>query len=149
MIIISHRGNLNGPNKDTENSPSQLTLAAQKGFDVEADLWVVDDELFLGHDKPTYKVEYEFLESIGFMLWVHCKNLEAIKYMQDNNSDLNYFWHQNDDFALTSYNQVWTYPGKQTFSNSILVDLSENPQTNINALGICTDYPESLTSVKN
>ena len=26
---------------------------------------------------------------------------------------LNYFWHQTDDFTLTSHGYIWTYPGKK------------------------------------
>lgn len=146
LRIISHRGNLNGPDKENENRPSQIMLAISKGFNVEIDLWAVDNDLYLGHDQPQYKIDKSFLEKIEFESWVHCKNLEAIKFLQSEDLNLNYFWHQNDDFTLTSWGYVWTYPGKETFSNSVIVDLSAKPNTNLEAFGICTDYPEGLLS---
>jgi hypothetical protein len=144
MVIISHRGNLSGPNKETENSPDQVLLAISKGFDVEIDLWSVDEELFLGHDEPIYKIEESFLENIGFRAWIHCKNLDAIIALQQINLPFNYFWHQTDDFTLTSQGYIWTYPGKRTTENSVIVDLSENPEPSSTLLGICTDYPERM-----
>ena len=38
MIIISHRGNLDGPDKERENNPHFIDDCITKGFDVEIDL---------------------------------------------------------------------------------------------------------------
>lgn len=46
MKIISHRGNLNGPSPKTENTPEQIDFALKKGFDVEIDLWKINDKFF-------------------------------------------------------------------------------------------------------
>ena len=35
MILISHRGNLNGKKVDEENSPKYIEKALKEGFDVE------------------------------------------------------------------------------------------------------------------
>ena len=43
MILISHRGNIDGPNPKLENSPEYIQLAMEKGFDVEVDVWYKDD----------------------------------------------------------------------------------------------------------
>ena len=53
MILISHRGNLDGPNKSFENSPSYICEAIDRGFDVEVDLWKTN-KLFFGHAEPQY-----------------------------------------------------------------------------------------------
>jgi hypothetical protein len=142
MKIISHRGNLNGPDKDNENKPSQILLAIAKGFDVEVDLWVVGKRLFLGHDLPQYSINISFLENIKNSLWVHCKNLNAIKFLQESPLDLNYFWHQSDDFTLTSWGHVWTYPGKKLTQKSVCVlpEINNVFLDNV-PFGICTDYP--------
>ena len=39
MKIISHRGNLNGPNSVSENSILAISRALGQGFDVEIDVW--------------------------------------------------------------------------------------------------------------
>jgi hypothetical protein len=31
------------------------------------------------------------------------------------------FWHQNDDFTLTSKNYIWTYPGQPYTASSVIV----------------------------
>jgi hypothetical protein len=144
MIIISHRGNLSGPNPETENSPDQILLAISKGFEVEVDLWTVNNQLFLGHDEPTYPIEQSFLEDLGLSLWIHCKNLDALEDLGKINLPFNYFWHESDDFTLTSHGYIWTYPGKNTTTNSVIVDLTKSPNINIPMFGICTDYPEMI-----
>ena len=37
-ILISHRGNVTGPNSDRENHPDYIDRAIEKGFDVEVDI---------------------------------------------------------------------------------------------------------------
>ena len=142
--VISHRGNLYGPDKENENTPSQILLAIQKGFDVEIDLWVEDNRMFLGHDYPQHEIPISFLRDSLDCLWIHCKNLEAMLFLKHFLPESNFFWHQNDDFTLTSLGYIWTYPGKETSENSVIVDLTEEPKINPNMFGICTDYPEKL-----
>jgi hypothetical protein len=142
--VISHRGNLYGPNGKDENKPSQILLAIQKGFDVEIDLWVEDNRIFLGHDYAQHEISIDLLRDYQDRLWIHCKNLEAIEFLKFFLPDSNFFWHQNDDFTLTSQGYIWTYPGKQTMESSVIVDLSETPQIPTFLFGICTDYPERV-----
>ena len=62
MKIISHRGNLNGPDPQKENSPEYLAKALEKGFDVEIDIWLKEKEdIYLGHDEPTYLIDLKFI----------------------------------------------------------------------------------------
>jgi hypothetical protein len=144
MKIIAHRGNLEGPNINTENTVSQILLAIERGFDAEIDLWVENGKFFLGHDLPTYEISIDFLKNNQSYLWIHCKNLEAIVFLKKFLPTSNFFWHQSDDFALTSKGYIWTYPGKTTTDQSVIVDLSENPRVSYEAFGICTDYPERV-----
>ena len=139
MIIISHRANLNGPNKNLENNPKQI-LEVIKRYDVEIDLWRINSELFLGHDNAQYKINDSFLNLNKDKLWVHAKNLDCIAYLF--NTDLNWFWHENDKFTLTSKNNIWCYPGTY-ISNGITVVFNDSKKCDIPnyCLGICTDYP--------
>ena len=52
--IISHRGNLVGPDEYNENMPSYLRKALDKGFQVECDIWFENGCWFLGHDEPDH-----------------------------------------------------------------------------------------------
>jgi len=118
--IISHRGNLYGPDKENENTPSQILLAIQKGFEVEIDFWSEDNRLFLGHDYPKHEIPISFLRDNQEHLWIHCKNLEAMDLLKRLLPDSNFFWHQNDDFTLTSLGYIWTYPGKEATEHSVI-----------------------------
>ena len=142
MILISHRGNVNGRFESYENEPTYIDLAIKKGYDVEVDVWYKDNMLWLGHDKPDYGIEFRwFIDRIS-KLWIHCKNTEAVNYFKDCQYELNYFWHQEDDITLTSLNHIWAYPGKQPIKNSIAVMPELNKDDVSSCLGICSDFIE-------
>ena len=42
MILISHRGNINGKFKSWENEPTYIDKAISEGYDVEVDVWYKD-----------------------------------------------------------------------------------------------------------
>jgi hypothetical protein len=57
------------------------------------------------------------------------------------NNIKNYFWHQEDDFTLTSSGYIWTFPNKQVTNESIIVDFSQNwKDKNYSCYGVCVDY---------
>jgi len=148
MISISHRGNLNGPNPEMENKPEYILNALKLGYDVEIDVWFIDSKWYLGHDVPTYKIDfYEFIYDTK-KLWLHIKNVEAFNELTILSKELkidwiNYFWHQNDDYTLTSGGYIWTYPGKQLMKNSISVLPEKNDliyEDIKHCYGVCSDY---------
>ena len=57
MKLISHRGNLKGPNPQTENHPDQIVECIKKGYDVEIDVRLIDGKPWLGHDDRQYNVD--------------------------------------------------------------------------------------------
>jgi hypothetical protein len=118
-------------------------MAIKKGFDVEVDVRLIDKVLYLGHDEAQYGVDLKWFLDRKDSLWIHCKNLEALQFFSGNEDGFNYFWHQNDDFTLTSKNHIWTYPNKALGKHSICV-MSEHytfdlPMT---IFGMCSDYIE-------
>lgn len=146
MIKIAHRGNTNGPSHK-ENQPLYLMNAIEAGYDVELDLWMVSDRLWLGHDGPQYLVTESFLLEIGYAAWIHCKNIEALHFLATTFPQLRYFWHQEDDFTLTSDGYIWTYPGRSITDKSIIVSLgSDLPKGN--PYGICSDYVVDLAGIE-
>lgn len=146
--IISHRGLLNGPDADLENNPDQILTAAELGYDVEIDLRINGNKIFLGHDYEQYEIDSTFLYNNKF--WIHAKNAEALQWLHTTN--LKYFWHQEDDYTLTSNNFIWVYPGKKLFRHSICV-LPESADYSVEDLklcyAICTDYPEKYNNLVN
>ena len=138
--FIAHRGNLDDRKEQFENHPDYIAEAIVKGFDAEVDIWHKDGNFYSGHDKPTYKISKNFLYEYTSYLWCHAKNIDALYELTKNNI-LNCFYHNVDDFTLTSKNHIWTYPNKPVTLNSVLV-LKENEDLNvenISCYGICSD----------
>ncbi len=153
MKLIAHRGNIDGPNPLEENKPQYIENALSKGFHVEIDIRFdqYDKKLYLGHDEPQYMIDWFWLAKYKDFLWIHCKNIEALYEFSHGTSGFNYFWHQDDDFTLTSRNYIWTYPGKPYTPKSVIV----MPENSIgrdkfdslrvyNCFGICSDYVGEL-----
>ena len=138
MILISHRGNLNGPNEVRENSPYYIMEAIAEGYDVEVDLWWVNGRVYLGHDEPQYEVSDEWLGERVNNLWVHCKNVESLNWIRS--TSLHYFWHEQDTLTLTSKNYMWVYPGKQPITGSIAVMPEIHNDDISKCLGVCSDF---------
>jgi hypothetical protein len=143
MILISHRGNINGKQPNKENHPDYIWEAIRKEYHVEIDVWFVNGKLKLGHDAPQYDFPFDLFENHYSKLWIHCKNLEAIVELNKFDkigSRLNYFWHQTDDITLTSKGYIWAYPGKQPIENSIAVMPEINNDDVSKCIGVCSDY---------
>jgi hypothetical protein len=109
--------------------------AISAGFDVEIDLRVIGDDFFLGHDHPQYKINLDWLLKRKNNLWIHLKNINSLYYM---NKELHYFWHESDQFTITSKGIIWTYPG--FIKNAITVIKTKQKNIPTNIFGICTDY---------
>ena len=137
MLKIAHRGNLDGPSHK-ENQPQYVSDAIAAGYEVEVDLWLVSGRLWLGHDGPQYLVTESFLLEIGHAAWIHCKNLAALDFLAATFPQLNFFWHQEDDYTLTSQGYIWAYPGQVVTERAVSVDLGLD-QVPSNAYGVCTD----------
>jgi len=135
--IISHRGNLNGRKANEENHPEYLRNALKAGFNVEVDVWFVEGKLLLGHDKPLYEINERFLTDER--MWCHVKNLSALERLLLNKK-INCFWHENDNYALTSKGQIWTHKNNKINKNCIIMSNSVSINK-LECFGICTDFP--------
>jgi hypothetical protein len=148
MKIISHRGNIRGRVPGRENAPSYIDCALGNGYDVEIDVWSINDELWLGHDEPQYKIDHNWLDKRRHYLWLHCKNLEAAKECWAYHS----FCHSSDPFTYTSTGKIWLHDLEQTLDDATIIPLLDwetvdSFKTYIKnevPYGICTDYPHML-----
>ena len=141
MRWILHRGNYYGPN-GIENDPKMIYDLLMKGNEIEIDLWYTNKRFFLGHDKPEYEVHEYFLDYKG--LWIHCKDANTLEYMNKYKKHLNYFYHTNEDYVLTSQGYIWCLVGKPTLDGSIVV-MPEKGNYNWDILKqknciVCSDY---------
>lgn len=108
MKIISHRGNLNGPKPERENSPSYIDTAISMGYDVEIDVRYLNREFFLGHDAPEYKVSMKWLQQRKSKLLIHCKNIDAA-YVLSWTDGFHIFSHKDDPYVLTNQGFLWVH----------------------------------------
>lgn len=154
MKLIAHRGNLNGPIPEKENRPDYIEHSIDAGFDCEIDLRINEHgELFLGHDEKQYPVEVDFLLKYSKSLWVHCKDAGSLDLMISNHryrTEMNFFFHANDDYTMTSKGFIWAYPNRQIISHKCVTVIQNENMLNMikekrlcyvkGPYGICTDW---------
>ena len=141
MKLIAHKGNINGPDPSRENTPEQIEYCIKNGYDVEIDIWYdVDGKLWLGHCEPQYEITWWWLAGLQPHLWIHCKDFRTLNEFVVNTSGYNYFWHQGDDYTLTSKRHIWSSPGKPYNENTVIVEEDPLALHDYNCYGICSDY---------
>jgi hypothetical protein len=143
MLLISHRGNLEGTDKSIENNPKHIESIIDS-YNVEIDLRINNNTLFLGHDYPQYEITEDWILKHSDRLWIHCKDVKSLTFCS-NHRELNYFWHENDDYTMTSFGYIWAYPGKEIADNMTVLVLPEikwnyDEIHQIMPIGICSDY---------
>lgn len=149
MKIISHRGNLNGPEAESENRVRRLEEVIVRGLDVEIDLWQTERGLFLGHDFPNFEVSTGWLSANKRQVWAHCKNIEAAT--TSTAIGINWFAHDIDPFVSTSHGYIWVHPRNKfgaKLSNAIVLDIEgyRLEDLDLDCYGVCTDWPLTLQS---
>lgn len=143
MIYIAHRGNVNGPDPDHENTLDHIENAMNYcGFDVEVDIWKIKDKFFLGHDKPQHEIDIDFLEYRKFHLWLHTKNVEAFACLKD---DYRCFMHDKDPLTVVSFdNFVWGFPVEDIRIPDMIFVCPDSKILYDNCDGICSDYVSDI-----
>lgn len=144
--MILHRGLFKGPDKIIENFPLHIQHQISIGFDCEIDLWYEHKDLYLGHDYPVYKITLDFLVDNRAKLWIHCKNIDALSYLNNQIINLNYFWHEKDRHTLTSQKFIWQEGYHNLTSKTIVVDTSPNPKYDVRCYGLCVNYITNTNS---
>ena len=115
MILISHRGNINGRNPNLENGQRYCQAAIDAGYNVEIDVHFYDGILWTGHDRPQYRVDDDFL--LQEEVWCHAKDIMALRRLLE--LETHCFFHQNDPVTLTSKGYMWTYPTQPLTEKSL------------------------------
>jgi hypothetical protein len=153
MIYIAHRGLLNGPDKNKENTLPQIRESLLKGFDCEIDVWLVNDEWYLGHDGPDTKISLDFITQNWHNLWIHTKNEESFIAMVNMDEMMNFFWHDTDTYTLTSLGYPWVYPGEKLFSKAVCVlperVMKIHEAKGLECFAVCSDYIEDIRELDN
>jgi hypothetical protein len=147
MIIYAHRGNLDGPEENNENRPSQIERALEAGFYAEVDIRRSYSGFWFGHDGADYRVEDDWINERRDRLLLHVKDFETLQYIADRRLAWHFICHASDPYTITSRSHVWLHdirklvPDDRTVVPLLsLEQLRAYPYIKVVG-GICTDYP--------
>lgn len=147
MRFIAHRCQTEGPDPIVENNLEHGLELLDNGYDIEVDIWWADNDrcFYLGHSKHQYELlPHQITHLIGKYndhIWFHCKDRQSLSMLLS--WGVHCFWHQTDDYTLTSKGYIWTYPDKRMPQNNGILALPEkcrNANVFTNIAGICSDY---------
>ena len=140
---LSHRGNIKGPIPDKENRPSYIDCAIQLGYDVEVDIRFINNEYWLGHDEPQYKVEELWMNLRKDNIWYHCKDLNSAIELSKSKK-FKFFCHTQDDYVITSTGHLWVHDLSGNINDNCIIPLldlnSIKKYKHLKPFAICTDY---------
>ena len=146
---ICHRGILNTSAKELENNFGVLIQREIQGLAVEVDVWYAEKSLWLGHDKPEYRITLEWLAASRRRL-IHAKDGATFAYLLEEAGkralDLHVFYHTDEDYVLTNKGLVICYPGQPLLPGSLCMmpeRASYSPEQLVNAYAICSDLYSS------
>jgi hypothetical protein len=149
---ICHRGNLHGANPKLENNFGILIQRAIQGYHVELDVWYIDEQLWLGHDKPDHKISLEWLASNKRRL-IHAKDGPAFEYLLreagKRGLDLHVFYHTEEDYVLTNKGLIICYPGKPLLQGSLCMmpeRASYSSEDLRKSFSLCSDSKDGVSS---
>lgn len=150
-ILIAHKGNILKRDIDRENTIEYIEHALRKGYSVEIEVYLQDNDFLTLSDDPDDVIDESFLENPK--IYVNCVN-EACYEKLKNNLNIRCFYIYDDDEAyvsncgetvirnalgnkMVSKNRIVMFPG--TYDEFKL-----QYKTGIVPFGICTDHPESF-----
>ncbi|RLI47014.1 hypothetical protein DRO61_08515 [Candidatus Bathyarchaeota archaeon] len=154
--LIAHRGITDGNYSGKENLIHTIMESLSKGYEVEVDVRIYKGELYLGHDERQEKVSdlWSSMTRNGMWLesnlWYHCKDSGSMDYF-NKSSISNYFFHDTDDFTLTSKGFIWTANLVGCYPNNTIVVAKNKEhtlsQSETNCYGICSPFIGVLSDV--
>jgi len=165
MILIAHRGNVNGPNPERENTISYLQEALDAGYSIEVDVWTVNasykligidgttssgvlwsNKLWLGHDKPLEEVPLSFLRDSR--VWVHCKDVDTYTYLSKF-PDVNCFEQEDQSLSVTSRGYHWAGSSNQDQEFPMIRFWDGSSVIPSRTTGIYSDFAGRISGSKN
>ena len=146
MRMISHRGNIDGP-EHTENHPSQIDFAIHLGFEVEVDVWERDGNLWLGHDRPMFRVKELWLLDRQHQLLCHAKTIKAACMLEDMGMEC--FGHNLDAFVMSNVGDIILHPQAKYVEGCVVMlpERRKKGEDYSKAGAICSDYISLYTEM--
>jgi hypothetical protein len=144
MILISHRGNTEGPILEKENSPDYIDNAIKNNLIVEVDISYLKNKFFLGHDHTDYLINEKWILQRKNNILFHCKNLKSCVNLHKLDKNIFMFCHSSDPYVIMSNGGIWVHDINLELNEDCYIPLIS--QKDIDAYnkrtvaGICTDY---------
>jgi hypothetical protein len=137
MLLLSNRGNLNGPS-DYANQPVYLQKAIDQGFLIKTDLWVFPKLFATGTDSPLYPISGDLLKNA----LVEARNLNALEFLLK--SGLHGFYRGNSDIVFSSKGHLISFgPWMQ---QAIIMNPEDHTfELLLKSAGVCTDFAANFT----
>lgn len=149
---ICHRGNIAGSVKELENNFGVLIQRSIQGYQVEVDVWYHEKNLWLGHDRPEYKITMEWLAADKRRL-IHAKNGKTFEYLLHEAGkkalDLHIFYHTEEDYVLTNKGLVICYPGQPLLEGSLCMMPERANYTEEDlrkSFSVCSDRKDAVST---
>lgn len=149
---ICHRGNIGGAQKELENNFGVLLQRSIQGYRTEVDVWFHEHHLWLGHDKPEYKITLEWLASDKRRL-IHAKDGATFEHLLLESGkralDLHVFYHTEEDYVLTNKGLVICFPGKPLLEGSLCMmpERANYSQEQLQKIfSICSDRKDAIST---
>lgn len=123
--LISHRGNISGAFPDLENRTEYIDAAISHGYDVEVDVRLIGDKLYLGHDAPQHQVAAQWIMDRSKNLFVHSKNSGAFSLMIEYG--MKTFYHVGDPHvSIANTDLIWSHNIGEYTKRSIIPLMSRS-----------------------
>lgn len=149
---ICHRGNIRGAQKELENNFGVLLQRSIQGYRTEVDVWFHEHHLWLGHDKPEYKITLEWLASDKRRL-IHAKDGATFEHLLLESGKralgLHVFYHTEEDYVLTNKGLVICFPGKPLLEGSLCMmpERANYSQEQLQKIfSICSDRKDAIST---
>lgn len=157
MIYIAFRGLYDGENPPAENTPEQISKALWNGFNAMADVWRVDNKLYLGSTQPLIETDEKFLQDKR--IWLNCRNQDMYDWIITQNQGLytKYFIIPQGplpNYVTVSNGALWTIQDKPINNSSIMV-VPENYDRGLLSTvhwrcnGICSIFLYFIRRIRN
>lgn len=157
MLYISYRGLVNGQNEQTENTPNQYGKAFSMGFNVMADVWRVNNKIYLGSNVPTIEVTSEYIRGRSF--WLNARNQDMYNWLLTQPSNLypNFFQVilPLQPSYTTSSGYLWTFAEAPISNTLSIMAIPESYDTglfstvNLKAYGVCSTMCPTIKRMRN
>jgi hypothetical protein len=137
LILISHRGNLDGSDPAHENTPDYLHVALHAGYAVCCHVILYHGAFFLPTAAGHYKLPYAMLSNPK--VWFLADDAVTLSALCDVNA---HAVPLNSQVALTSVHYLWCAPGESLPPRSIAVFPERGPAGWLESgdpAGLCSD----------